>query len=311
MDERLIPINGLIALLRGDGGWPATLGRGDFLRHQLEMPLHTPNGDIRADAVIYRMAPDLVLLCECKSGRNVDIEQAEKYLSVDVEWLERSGAIPPQLSKSEALTVRTLYVGREEHRPELEQGLQPLGAVPLLSIGASRVQLSGAGRTPGLEDFIEPHNGGLPPARLPVDRQSEDAEILELLIPAVVAAQASLEDIVQVEALCQRILPEWPTLAAAASGEFIRRIAQLLKALAADEMKGQIRYEPSKQQPHTRGRLVIVDSPAKRDPRGRTQAFQAQQHKAEKVLRRKSRKAPIPGQTSLDELAQEGGLADE
>jgi hypothetical protein len=32
---------------------------------------------------------------------------------------------------------------------------------------------------------------------------------------------------------------------------------------------------------------------------------------ATEIARRKSRRDPIPGQTSLDELAQEGGLADE
>ncbi len=275
------------------------------------MPLVTPKGEIRADALIYRLAPDLVLLCECKSGRSIDVTQGEKYLSVDEEWLKRNGAVPPQLRTSASLDVQTLYVAREEHRSDIEQGLRSLGPVPLLTIGGKRVQLSGASRTPGLEDFIQNHSGGLPPARLPVDHQSDDDEILELLVQVIVAAQASLEDIVQVETICQRILPEWPILAAAASGEFIRRVAQLLKGLAAGDMKGQIRYEPSKQQPHTRGRLVIVDSPAKRDPRGRTQAFQAQRHKAENALGRKRRKAPNPAQTSLDDLAREGGLADD
>lgn len=312
MDPRLIPINGLIALLRGEGGWPCPLGEAGFKRHQLEMPLITKEGEVRADALLYREAPDLILPCECKSGRNVDLKQGEKYLSLDVAWLRRSGAIPPPLSESESIAVQTLYVGTDEHRPDLEQGLQQIGAVPLLTVSAKRIQLSGAGRTPGLLDFIQLHDAGLPPARLPVDHQSEDDEILELLIPAIVAAQASLKDHVGIDGLCEHILPEWPILGAKARSEFIGRITQLAKGLAAGDMKGQFRYEaPSGLQPHPPGRLVILDTPAKRHPQGRTQAFQAQQRKAEKVLRRKSRKGPIPGQTSLDDLAQEGGLADE
>ncbi len=312
MDQRLIPINGLIALLRGDGGWPRTLGDAGFQRYQLEMPLSTPKGEVRVDALIYRLSPDLILLCECKSGKNIEAKQAGRYRSVNVEWLQRIGAIPPQLRQSQPIAVQTLYVGTEDHRPDLEQGLQELGSVPLLTIGADRVQLSGVGRTPGLADFIERHNGGLPPARIPVDHQSDDDEILELLIPAIVAAQASLEDIVEVESLCQAVLPEWPVLGARARAEFTGRVTQLVKGLVAGEMKGQFRYEPrSGRQPHLPARVVILESPAKRDPRGRTQAFQAQQNRAERVLRRKSRKVPIPGQTSLDDLAQEGGLADE
>jgi len=312
MDPRMTPINGLIALLRGEGGWPRPLGEMGFRRHQLEIPLSTKEGEVRADALLYRQSPDLILPCECKSGKNVDVEQAEKYLSLDASWLRRSGAIPPPLRESTSVAVQTLYVGTDEHRPDLEQALQQLGAPPLLTVSAERIQLSGARRTPGLLDFIEIHNAGLPPARLPVDHQSKDAEILELLIPAIVAAQASLKDHVGIDRLSEDILPEWPILGEKARREFIGRVAQLAKGLASGEMKGQFRYEaPSGIQPHPPGRLVITDSPATRHPQGRTQAFQAQQRKAEKVLRRKSRKGPIPGQTSLDELAQEGGLADE
>lgn len=313
VDARLIPINGVIALLRGEGGWPAILGEEGFKRHQLEMPLNTPKGDVRADALLYRQSPDLILPCECKSGRNVDVEQAEKYLSLDVGWLKRSGAIPPPLKESESVAVQTLYVGTDQHRPELEQGLRPLGTVPLLTIDAERVQLSGAGRTPGLQDFIHLHTAGLPPARLPVDHQSDEEEVLELLIPAIMAAQASLKEYIGMDRLCEDILPEWPVLGERARREFVGRVAQLATGLANGEMKGQFRYEsPTGLQPHTMGRLVITDSPASRHPQGRTQAFQARQRKAEKVLRRKSRKEPPPGQGSLlDDLAQEGGLADE
>jgi hypothetical protein len=206
VDPRLIPINGLIALLTGDGGWPAILGEEGFKRHHLEMPLLTPKGDIRADAVLYRQSPDLILPAECKSGRNVDIEQGERYLSLDVEWLRRSGAIPPPLRGSDAIAVQALYVGTDDHRPELEQGLRRLGTVPLLTVSANRVHLSGAGRTPGLSDFIHLHDAGLPPARLPVDHQSDDDEILELLIPVVVAAQASLKEYVGMDRLCEDIV---------------------------------------------------------------------------------------------------------
>lgn len=312
MDPRLIPINGLIALLRGEGGWPRLLGDAGFKRHQLEMPLITEKGEVRADALLYRDSPDLVVPCECKSGRNIDVTQAEKYLSLDFDWLQRGGAIPPLLRESASIAVQPLYVGMDAYRPELERELKQFGDVPLLTISAERIQLSGAGRAPGLSDIVEVHGAGLPPARLPVDHQSEDDEILELLIPAIVAAQASLKDHVGVDGLCEAILPEWPILGAKARSEFAGRVTQLAKGLAVGEMKGQLRYEPpTGPQPHPPGRLAILDTPAKRHPQGRTQAFQAQQRRAEKVLRRKSRKGPIPGQTSLDDLAQEGGLADE
>lgn len=124
MDPRLIPVNGLIALLRGEGGWPDLLRQQGFERHLLEVTLTTPVGDTRADAVIYRQAPDLVLVCECKSGTNIDEDQARKYQAVTAAGLRRTGATPPLLAQSEAVDVQTLFVGAEENRASLE----PVGA---------------------------------------------------------------------------------------------------------------------------------------------------------------------------------------
>jgi hypothetical protein len=310
VDERLIPINGLIALLRGEGGWPGLLLEQGFERHQFEVPVSTPVGEIRADALLYRCEPNLVLLGECKSGSNVEEEQARRYLAVDERWLRRSGALPPRLRSSTEIAVQMLFVGREEHRASLEASLRHLDiSAPLLTVGAERVRLSGASATQGLDDFDEHHGAGLPPGRFPVDHQSADEHLLDVLIPQVIAAQARQEDIVLIETLCDRLLPEWPVLSHAGRGLFLSRVANLLRGLVAGEMRGQFRYEGLKQ-PHTRGRIVIDVSPARRDPRGRTRAWQAQQTRAATALRRRTAQERA-GQLSLDQLADEGGLADE
>lgn len=310
VDERLIPINGLIVLLRGEGGWPGLLREQGFHRHQLEVPVSTPLGDLRVDALIYRRQPDLILLCESKSGRNLEAEQARRYKAVDVAWLRRAGAIPPELAVAEGVAVRTLFVGREKHRADLEAGLRHLDIdAPLLTIGARRARLSGASGIRGLDDFDVHHEGGQPPGRIPVDHQSADEDLQEVLLPQVVAAQARNEDIVSVESLAERVLPEWPVLSHGARSAFIGRLANLLRGLATGELRGQFRYErlPG---PHTRGRVVIETTPATRDPRGRTRAWQAQQRRVEQALRRRHARE-IAGQLSLDELADQGGLAEE
>ena len=311
MDERLIPINGLLALLRGEGGWPGILQDQGFRRHQLEVPISTPRGDLRADALIYRRQPDLIVLCESKSGRNVEEEQARRYVAADLMSLRRPGAIPPELMRvTGAVAVHPLFVGREEHRANLERGLRHLDIeAPLLTIGAERVRLSGASGIHGLDDFDQHHDGGLPPGRIPVDHQSADEELLELLIPEVVAAQARAEEIVSVEAIAASILPEWPILSHGARQSFTGRLEPLMVGLAKGEFRGQFRYERA-QGTGDRGRIVIEATPATRDPRGRTQAWQAQQRRAETVLRRRPRKE-LPGQLSIDDLADQGGLADE
>jgi hypothetical protein len=311
VDERLIPINGLLALLRGDGNWPALLRDQGFRRHQLEVPISTTLGDIRADALIYRLEPRLILLSECKSGRNIEGKQARRYMAADASWLRRAGVIPHELAGiSGELTVRTMFVGREERRADLEHGLVQLGIeAPLLTIGTSRVRLSGASSIVGLDDFDEQHDVGLPPARIPVDHQSGDDDLLELLIPQIIAAQARAEEILSVESIAATILPEWVVLSHSARQSFVSRLEPLLAALSSGEFRGQFRYERA-QGTGDRGRVVIEATPATRDPRGRTQAWQAQQQRAARALRRRPR-AELQGQMSLDELAYQGGLADE
>ena len=310
VDERLIPINGLIALLRGDGGWPKPLGQQGFRRHQLEVPVSTPLGNIRVDALVYRREPDLIVLSEAKSGRNLECDQAKKYLAVDSSWLRRAGAIPPELRPVRDPAVCTLFVGREEHRSDLETGLEHLGiSAPLLTVGSGRARLTGSSDVSGLDPFDESHHAGLPPARIPVDHQSSDEDLMELLLPQIVAAQSAEEDIVSVEAIAERILPEWVVLSHGIREAFLKRLAALLQGLAAREMRGQFRYE-SLRQPHTRGRVLIEATPASRDPRGRTQAWQAQQRHAASALKRRQAQEEA-GQLSLDELAEQGGLAQE
>ncbi len=310
VDERLIPINGLIALLRGDGGWPPLLRDQGFERHQLEVPISTSLGDIRADAVIYRRAPDLIVLCEAKSGCNLEEKQARRYAVADLTSLRRTGALPPGFKRAGQVPVRPLFVGREEHRAELEAGLRHLNIqAPLLTLGAVRVRLSGSGGIQGLEDCDEQHDGGPPPARIPVDHQSSERDLLDVLIPRVIAAQARNEDIVAVESLAEGLLAEWSILSHGGRESFIARMAKLLKGLAAGDMRGQFRYERMRE-PHQRGRIVILSTPAEHDPRGRTRAWQAQQNRAEKALQRRGTRVGA-AQLSLDELAEQGGLASE
>lgn len=66
--------------------------------------------------------------------------------------------------------------------------------------------------------------------------------------------------------------------------------------------------QPTRQRPGGTPSFEAV--PAWKRPQGRTQAWQAQQRRASRGLRGQAREQ-IEGQTSLDDLAAEGGLADE
>ncbi|HZO96450.1 MAG TPA: hypothetical protein VFB42_03675 [Gaiellaceae bacterium] len=309
MDRRLIPLNGLIALLRGDGRWPSLLRNQGWERHQFEMLVSTSSGDIRADAVLFRTAPALVLLAECKSGKNLEEEQARRYLAADATALRRAGTLPSVLRDEPDVAVRAMFVGLEDERAALEHALRALEIeAPLLTIGSSRVRLSGSSGVTGLDDFDQRHDGGLPPARFPVDHQSPDDEIQELLVPQLTAAQARGLEFLGIESLCEALLPEWALLGRGVQQSFIQRCETILRRLTSAAMRRYFRYEP--RTGSSQGRVVILSTPAALDPRGATRAWQAAQGRAARSIGRQPQ-PQIEGQLSLEDLAETGGIAEE
>ena len=309
MDKRLVPLNGLIALLsNSDDKWPKLLREQGWERHQFEVTVASALGNFRADAVIFRLDPNVILLCEAKSGRNLEEEQAKKYLAATLDDLRRVGAIPQPLRGKDA-EVRTLFVGTEEERASLEHGLTVLGMTgPLLTVSRERVRLTGTGDIPGVDSFDERHQGGMPPARFKVDHQSNAEEIAEVLVPIIAAAQARRIEFMGLEQVCAEALPEWPLLPKGVQGEFSGRVQDVLTRLAAGPQKSDFRYEP--RTGSRDGRVVIVATPADRDPRGMTQAWRAAEGRAARVLNRRP-KPQVPGQMSLEDLADEGGIGGE
>jgi hypothetical protein len=309
VDTRLFPLNGLIALLSsGADKWPKLLREQGWERHQFEVKLGSSLGNFTADAVIYRLDPDVILLSETKSGNNIEQEQARKYLDAKIDDLRRFGAVPHPL-RGRAADVRTLFVGTEDARPRLEKGLTSLGITgPLLSVGRSRVRLTGTSGVSGLDGFDEHHAGGSPPARFKIDHQSDEAEIAEVVVPIIAAAQARGQEFIGLEQICIESVPEWALLPNNAQGDFRRRIGEVLRRLASGPQKRDFRFEP--RTGRSDGRVVILATPADRDPRGMTQAWQAAEGRAAKGLNRRHQ-PQVPGQMSLEDLAGEGGIGRE
>jgi hypothetical protein len=80
VDRRLIPLNGVVALLRLEPSWPSTLAEQGFRLHLIEADVQSTPAVVRADVIFYRLDPILVVLCECKSGGSVSPRQARSYL---------------------------------------------------------------------------------------------------------------------------------------------------------------------------------------------------------------------------------------
>src|SRR5664280_2811734 len=149
MDPRMIPLNGLIALARGDGLWPRPLGDQGLQIHLFEAPVFTEVGNITADAVLYRLESPLVVLAECKGGRNVSALQARRYLSANVEGIFAAGSLPSTLRDRDDTRVIAVFVGNETHRSDLEASMtQHQIQAPLLTVGRDGARLTGVEPSP-------------------------------------------------------------------------------------------------------------------------------------------------------------------
>jgi hypothetical protein len=309
MDPRLIPLNGLIALVRGDGQWPCVLREQGLRIHIFEAPVYADAGNVTADAILYRVDTPLIVLAECKGGRNIDAQQARRYLTASSEGIFAAGSLPPALRGRADIRVDAVFVGNEIHRNDLEDSMARHDVqAPLLTVGSDRVRLTGIEPASGLKAFELAHKAGLPPARFPIDQQSPIEEIRELVLPILVAAQARQEETLDVEAVCREVLPEWPVLGKEAQRSFLARVDDTMRRLVGGDLGVQFSYEPGTKA--SQARVRIVRTPAAADPRGSPQSWQAQQRRGAKALGR--RRPQVEGQLalSLEDLAQAGGVGD-
>jgi hypothetical protein len=89
LEDRLVPLNALIALLTGHGGWPAPFQDDGVELKWLEVPVRTSEGLVVIDVLAYSNKLDLLVPAEAKSGANADEDQARKYASLEVEPILR------------------------------------------------------------------------------------------------------------------------------------------------------------------------------------------------------------------------------
>jgi hypothetical protein len=99
LEPRLVPLNAVIALMRGHGGWPTAFAGDDLGVRWLEVPVTTSEGVVTVDVLAYSAKLDLLVPIEVKSGANADEEQARKYASMAAEevccaWLRSRGPAP-------------------------------------------------------------------------------------------------------------------------------------------------------------------------------------------------------------------------
>jgi hypothetical protein len=302
VDPRLRPLNAVLALVNKDGAWFDDLADQGFRLHAIELKVQSSAGIVVADAVIYRQSPELVLLCEGKSGRSMEEEQARKYTAADAAALRRGGSLPVALSTD--AVVCPLFVVMNDVRSDVEAALQGFGIeAPVLSIDRGFARLDGP-CPDGLEPFLRTTPAGpkrWPPARVRVDHQSPLEELVELLAQQIVAAQAKRQPVLDLAEAASRIYRQWPALSQSGRRDFLRRLRDCARHLAKGSLKDTIRVEPGSN--NVAPKIVIERTPADLDTRGMPQAWQGQaRHMAADLGRGGGPPPDEEKQLSLDDL---------
>jgi hypothetical protein len=156
LERRLVPINAFIGLCDPSPPWPSTLADG-FRLAALEVPVVTEAGTVTLDGVAHSRATDELLVVECKSGANIEEDQARRLATVQAASVVRSAAI--SLGTPAAPQVEVIYLCLEEDTERIVLGLEKVqwqGAVLALSTTHLRM-VRGPLTLPSLRDrFREP-----------------------------------------------------------------------------------------------------------------------------------------------------------
>lgn len=303
VESRLIPVNAILALIARDGGWFEDLADQGFRLHALELDVQSTPGVVRADIVVYRRDPDLILLIEGKSGRNVEERQARNYDAAEVAGIRARADLPNELVGRTSVAVSPLYVCLQEHREDIVGSLAALELdAPVLSVSSGAVFLDGPVPA-GLERFArDDARLGLPPVRIRLDRESPLEEFMAVLIQRIVAAAVRCETHLELDEVARGIFQaHWVHLSVQARRDLVALLRRAATQLGRGDLSGFIRVEGSSSVPD---RVAIVDSPASADPRGAPQRWQALMRRAARDLGREGpsivQRQP---QLSIDDLA--------
>lgn len=239
MEPRLIPFNGWIALMTGDGGWPSPLRDAGFRLAGLEWPVTTSEGVVVIDGLGIDDDRLILLVSECKSGQNVEPKQAMAYGAIAVADVARQ-----MTAASSARTVQAVYVCLEGAEERIQAGLDSVGLkAPTIVIGSDHVRVEGAAGAGAIGAWRLSVPVGPPPRLVPVDADSPKSEFREFLLPAIVAAARRNLGVVPVSSLLESALPYWALLGRNSRERMRKKAVGAMRELAATEFKDFFRVE--------------------------------------------------------------------
>lgn len=310
LEERLRPINALIGLLAPNDISPSVLASAGCVLAALEVPVTGNQGKVVIDGVVLHRDSTRLLLCEAKSGANVDVAQARRYAAIDPGAVVQAGHVT--LPHRIAPTSEVLYVCVGAHVERIRRGLAVAELdCPVLAVYDDRITLE---NPDAASDWLqaafgsEPLRLSAPPARfIAFDHESPVEAILPAVRTELVAALSRRTPQVTLPALTERATPYFGLYGRGARGALVRHVAEAARRIAAED-PATFMVEPATA--NRDGLVRLLRTPEDNDPRGRTQAYQALARRSHTRPRRAARSNPDQFDL-LQELEQDDDLADE
>jgi hypothetical protein len=299
VEKRLVPLNALIALLEGYGGWPRQFAGDGLELRWLEVPVTTQLGLVTVDVLAYSSTLNLLLPAEVKSGANAEEDQARKYGSMTTTDILRLVTI--REARPDETIIEPMYVVLKENQDRVKLGLDGAGiSCHLLVIDANEAELicpPGSRLSPFRVDLPSP-----PPKIIPLDADSPAEAYLELSITEVIARAASGQRRIALESILEVINPYWAVTHDAVRGAIKTKTRNALREAFQTEFRDNFAWESTSS---GHGIIQVLRTPADYDPRGRAQGWQAMEKKASRALKRRPRRRVMPGQASFEDLGRE------
>jgi hypothetical protein len=297
VEDRLLPVNGLLGLVtRHDFNEPL-LANGGFELAGLEVPVTVGAGKVVIDVLLFHPERSILLACEAKSGSNIETSQARRYEALDASDVVLAANIT--LSKPVQPSVVPIYACLCDNIARIRQGLR-VAELSFPIIGVCREHIS----FDLPEDAHDTLRRALPARSLRLDGppvhviEFDQDSPVSALLPAVraqlVTALASKRERVSTPWLAEQTARYLAFYARAARQKLVRTIGEAARLIAESDAATFEYHGPTA---NDAGYVRLLKTPEDNDPRGRTQAYQALARSSQP--RRKKTRPHDPDQLDL------------
>jgi hypothetical protein len=197
----------------------------------------SPSGTVVVDIVLFHEASAHFVLCECKSGNNVDVQQATRYRDLDPPAVVQATGVT--IGQRSVITFEPMYVCTDDSVGRIHQGLRESGVTcGVLSVGDQSIVLTGVDHVgEALRNALPRSPFVLPaphPRVLPFDADSPASDIQPVVHAQLIAEVARGTREITVRALAERSATHFAWFGQAAQGRLVVKARAAARTIVED-----------------------------------------------------------------------------